>query len=98
MQGLVDADEELEVLRTVERGVLLHGHLHTRIHRTIPTDRGHIDAIGSTSASLVDDDGDRMSGFNLYEIDEGGLVQVEAHRYDGQGFVPTPVPQVELAS
>jgi 3',5'-cyclic AMP phosphodiesterase CpdA len=94
MQGLVDADAELDVLRTVERGVLLHGHLHARIHRTIVTDRGHIDAIGSTSASLVHDDSDRMSGFNIYEIDDGALVAIEAHRWNGDGFVPTAVPRV----
>jgi hypothetical protein len=80
--------------------MLLHGHLHRRIHRRIDTRAGHLDAIGSTSASLLNDDVDRMSGFNIYEIDEAGaLRQVEGYRFEPAtgDFVPTPVPFVPSA-
>ena len=76
LEGLYDAKEEAELLREVERGLLLHGHLHRRIHRTLPTARGHIDAVGATSASLLHDSDERMAGFNLYEIDDAsGAIQ-----------------------
>jgi 3',5'-cyclic AMP phosphodiesterase CpdA len=100
LKGLSDADEELDVLEDIERGMLLHGHLHRRIHRRIDTRAGHLDAIGSTSASLLNDDVDRMSGFNIYEIDEAGaLRQVEGYRFEPAtgDFVPTPVPFVPSA-
>jgi 3',5'-cyclic AMP phosphodiesterase CpdA len=94
MQGLEDAEEELDVLRTIPHGLLLHGHLHTRVHRTIRTDAGAIDAIGSTSASLLDDDQHRMSGFNVYEVDAAGLQSVTAFRYAPDGsFSETTVPR-----
>ena len=80
MQGLVDAEREHHVLRGVSRGLLLHGHLHRRIHRTIATDRGAIDAIGSTSASLLHDDESRMSGFNIYQISDDGRLGSRLHR------------------
>ncbi len=94
-QGLHDYREEREVLQAVPAGLLLHGHLHRRIHRRLDTQRGHIDAVGSTSASLLDDDADRVSGFNLYTIaDSGRIDAIEAFRYHPptRRFVPTPVP------
>ncbi len=96
-EGLTDAPEQLQALDQLERGLLLHGHLHRRIRRTIPTSCGSIESIGSTSASLIHDDPDRMSGFNIYEIadDDGSLLGVEAFRLDvaQRRFVPTAVPE-----
>jgi hypothetical protein len=95
-EGLLDAAQEGEVLRTLDRGLLLHGHKHRRIHRTIDTDRGHLDAIGSTSASLLHEDTDRAAGFNLYEVDDdGNLVDVRAFRHEPSSgaLVPTSVPR-----
>ena len=99
MQGLADADEEHDVLRHLQRGMLLHGHLHIRIRRRIPTDDGHLDAIGSTSASLLSDNEDCMSGFNVYDIDDG-KVDVSAWRYvpASETFVETSVPSAANAS
>jgi 3',5'-cyclic AMP phosphodiesterase CpdA len=96
MGGLSDAEEEAEVLSVLERGLLLHGHKHRRIHRTIGTARGRLDAIGSTSASLLDDDTDRAAGFNLYEVDgDAGLTRVSAFRHNPETgeLVPTDVPR-----
>ena len=48
-------------------GLLLHGHLHRRVQRTIPTRAGRVLQVGATSASLHHDDADRMAGFNVYD-------------------------------
>jgi 3',5'-cyclic AMP phosphodiesterase CpdA len=95
MHGLMDAAEERVVLGGVRRGLLLHGHLHRRVHRIVDTDRGRIDAVATTSASQLSDDPLRMSGFNLYDIDDGGAVTgIESWRLerDTGRFVPAPVP------
>ena len=97
LEGLRDADEELAVLAELDRGMLLHGHLHRRMHRTVTTARGQLDAICSTSASLLHDDLDRVAGFNLYDISEqGSLAEVSALRWDRnqERLVPAEVPRV----
>jgi 3',5'-cyclic AMP phosphodiesterase CpdA len=81
LEGLGDADEEAKLLAKVERGLLLHGHLHRRVRRRLATDRGHLDAVGATSASLLHESDARMAGFNVYEIDDdGSLRAIESHR------------------
>ena len=96
LNGLDDREALRSVLDSVPRGLLLHGHLHRRMRRQLGTAEGHFDAIGATSASLIHDDPDRMSGFNVYEIDETGLVHAEAFRLDERGsrFEPAAIPSV----
>ncbi len=85
MEGLHDAAALLRHIETLSRGLLLHGHLHTRLHRTHRTPTGHVHAVGATSASLHHDDEARMAGFNVYEIDGAGHVKdVAAHVYDSE--------------
>jgi len=91
MNGLEDAAEEHRVLQGVERGLLLHGHLHRRVKQRISTEEGHIDAVGSTSASLLDPRHERMGGFNVYDVaDDGRLASVETFRLEPEtgDFVP----------
>lgn len=85
VQGLADAPALLSLLRSLPRGLVLHGHLHRRIQRTITTSRGAIHHVGATSASLHDGAPDRMAGFNVYELDEHGVGRVEARVYEPQG-------------
>lgn len=95
IEGLVDAPAEAEALRHLDRGLLLHGHQHRRIHRKIGTDHGHIDAVGATSASLLHTSDARMAGFNVYEIgDDGALGAFSSMRFDGEAraFVEVPIP------
>lgn len=83
VEGLWDAPEEGLALRDVSYGLLLHGHLHRRVHRKLVTAHGYLDAIGATSASLIHQSEERMAGFNVYELDAaGGLVSLTSHRLE----------------
>ena len=84
LEGLSDADRLVgHVVDHVEHGLVLHGHLHRRVRRSITTRKGRVDVVGATSASLEHEHHDRMAGFNLYEFDDAGrLVNVEAHVLD----------------
>jgi 3',5'-cyclic AMP phosphodiesterase CpdA len=83
LEGLTDADDEAKILAKVERGLVLHGHLHRRVHRRFTTDRGRLDAVGATSASLLHASDERMAGFNVYEIgSDGALGPIESHVLD----------------
>ena len=68
-QGLADSASLLEVLGRLERVFYLHGHLHTRLERTLPTQAGAVTIFGATSASLLESDPHRRAGFNLYDFD-----------------------------
>jgi hypothetical protein len=95
LEGLTDASSERRVLDRLERGLVLHGHLHRRLRRELRTATGSLHAVGSTSASLLHDDPDRMAGFNLYDIgDDGEILELSARRYDGQGFEAASIPLV----
>ncbi len=96
LEGLSDAAAEIVALRDVSRGLLLHGHLHTRIHRVLSTARGHIDAVGATSASLLHASDERRAGFNIYEVnDDGAIHTMESHALDeeAQGFREVRLPK-----
>ncbi len=95
LEGLWDHVAEGEALRHLDRGLLLHGHQHRRVHRKLSTDHGHIDAVGATSASLLHASDERMAGFNVYEVrDDGTIGDFSSHRFDGheQAFVKVPIP------
>ena len=81
LEGLRDAPALLELLRPIERGLVLHGHLHRRVQRVVPTQSGCVRQVGATSASLHHDAPDRMAGFNLYELGETGDARVHAYVY-----------------
>jgi 3',5'-cyclic AMP phosphodiesterase CpdA len=80
VEGLRDADRLVDAIASVTKGLVVHGHLHGRMQRDLPTRAGSIVSIGATSASLHHEDEARMAGFNVYEVDGGGaLVDVVAH-------------------
>jgi 3',5'-cyclic AMP phosphodiesterase CpdA len=83
LEGLHDATLLWTSVHDVARGMVLHGHLHKRIQRSLPTATGHMHAVGATSASLHHDSGAKMAGFNLYVIgDDGEIGPIEAHVFD----------------
>lgn len=81
LEGLHDSTHMVKRLAKLEHGLVLHGHSHIRVRRTIETEVGRIDVVGATSASLLSDHPHRHAGFNLYEFDDttGKLVTIEAH-------------------
>jgi 3',5'-cyclic AMP phosphodiesterase CpdA len=86
LEGLLDAAEEQRLLGAIARGLVLHGHLHERIHRTLDTASGRLSAVGATSASLLDERPERMAGFNVYEIGSNGAIrEIAAERFTGRG-------------
>lgn len=96
LEGLSDAAEEAHLLRRVRRGLVLHGHLHRRVHRKLATEGGSLDAVGATSASLLHESDERMAGFNVYEVDGGGAIRaIESHRLgpDRETFHEVAVPK-----
>jgi 3',5'-cyclic AMP phosphodiesterase CpdA len=101
LEGLADAEQLSRLLAPLERGLLLHGHLHRRLHRKLFTSAGHIDVVGATSASLVHESPARMAGFNLYELsDDGAITSIDSYLYDelGRSFASTVLPKtLELA-
>jgi 3',5'-cyclic AMP phosphodiesterase CpdA len=83
VEGLWDADRLIAKIAGLERGLLLHGHLHVRRQRAMGTPVGELLSVGATSASLHHENEHKMAGFNLYEFDASGkLGNVEAHVLD----------------
>lgn len=83
LEGLHDAALLWTSVSHLPGGLLLHGHLHRRIQRFLPTAEGKLLAVGATSASLHHDATERMAGFNVYEISEAGDIDdVAAHVLD----------------
>jgi 3',5'-cyclic AMP phosphodiesterase CpdA len=95
LEGLHDANELARRVEHCSHGLILHGHLHRRQRKALPTRRGELHVVGATSASLHHEHEAKMAGFNLYEFDEGGrLITVEAHvlSADGETFRVSDVP------
>jgi len=96
LEGLWDAQGEIRALRDVARGLLLHGHWHRRVRKPQITERGSIEVIGATSASLLHEDASKMAGFNVYEIDDSGAIgEVTTFCFDAgaRGFNQVGLPR-----
>lgn len=94
MKGLYDAPALREVLGETKRPLVLHGHLHERMHHRLPTAKGSIESVGATSSSLLDENPARMAGFNWYEIEGGELREPKAFVLDPTdgSFVERSIP------
>lgn len=77
-QYLHDAPEFLRIVGEVPDAIYLHGHLHQRMERSLPTSQGTLRIFGATSASLLEDNPERRAGFNVYEVHKDTL---EAYAY-----------------
>jgi 3',5'-cyclic AMP phosphodiesterase CpdA len=96
LEGLVDAEDELRAIEELERGLVLHGHLHRRMRRAVETKRGRLDAVGATSASLLHEDPDRMAGYNLYEVGTDGEAKIlgaRRFRSESHSFEDAEIPE-----
>ena len=74
MEGLRDCAATVATLAGVERGLLLHGHLHRRIRQELDTGSTTLTTVGSTSASLLHENPHRVAGYNVYEFDDEGVL------------------------
>jgi len=78
--GLVDGEALRGALAPVARGLVLFGHLHLRVRRSLPTAAGALDAIGASGAAIDHPDATVRAGLNAYAIgDDGRLVAAEAN-------------------
>jgi 3',5'-cyclic AMP phosphodiesterase CpdA len=95
LEGLRDAPALVAALRHVTRGLVVHGHLHRRIQRDIPTDAGPLRQVGATSASLDHPARDRMAGFNVYELGDGPIrIEAQVYSPDSGTFHLDTVPRL----
>jgi 3',5'-cyclic AMP phosphodiesterase CpdA len=94
LDGLRDGPALLAVLRSLHRGLVVHGHLHRRVQRAITTTDGRLLQVGATSASLQSTDPDRMAGYNVYDVAPDGAIAVEARVYETatSSFRATSIP------
>ena len=89
--GLVDAAALRRVLAPLPRGLVLFGHLHKRVRCRSSA----IDLVGASGAALDHPNPAIRAGFNAYEIDDDGVVTIEAHALDADGnaFVRVPIAE-----
>jgi 3',5'-cyclic AMP phosphodiesterase CpdA len=76
--GLTDAASLRDVLATVPRGLVLFGHLHLRVRCRF----GPLDVVCASGAALEHPDDSIRAGYNLYELEDGDVVRIEAHVLD----------------
>jgi len=81
--GLVDAASLRRTLAPLSCGLVLFGHLHTRVQCKLATSSGALDVVCASGAALDHPDPAIRAGFNLYEIDsDGAIATVQAHVLD----------------
>lgn len=84
--GLVDAAFLRRRLAGLRRGLVLFGHIHARVHCTLPTATGALDVVSASGAALDHPRGAVRAGFNLYGLDaHGGITSIEAFMIDAGG-------------
>ncbi len=95
--GLVDAPALRRVLQSLQRGLVLYGHLHERRHARLATPQGALDVLCATAAALDHADDRIRAGFNLYEIEasgELGALGARVYQPATSAFEPGALPRV----
>lgn len=72
--GLVDARALRSELAHLARGLVLFGHLHVRRRSRLVTAAGALEVVSASGASLDHRDERVRAGFNLYSMQEDGVV------------------------
>jgi hypothetical protein len=75
---LADADTLVGVVAELRVAALLQGHRHTAFRLNLPGASGPTPVLCAGSASRVADEPVRRARAYLYEVDRGGLRNVEA--------------------
>ncbi|HXK12260.1 MAG TPA: metallophosphoesterase, partial [Vicinamibacteria bacterium] len=76
--GLADAAPLRRVLARLSRGLVLFGHLHVRVRCRF----GALEVVCASGAALDHPDDLVRAGYNLYELDDRGVVGMEAKVVD----------------
>ena len=77
--------------RTDRIGAVLHGHEHHGFRVDIPTGGGPRPILNpGASGYAFQPKQDRTAHINIYEVDSGGLHDIQRLRYNGSAFVPEP--------
>jgi len=79
LHGLENADELLTVCRSIERGAILHGHLHHCFELTLPGLTARIFDAGSTTYA-------GREGLWVFDVERDGA-EVTRGRWDGERYV-----------
>lgn len=94
--GLVDAAALRSSVMSLDRGLVLFGHVHVRLQSALPTASGAVDVVSASGAALDHPDPAIRAGFNTYEMDDDGRIsRIEAHALDesGQSMKPAMIRQ-----
>lgn len=93
--GLWDSERLLQRLGVMDKGIVLHGHLHERVQRALSDAQPGVRVVGATSASLEHAGDHKHAGFHVYEVDATGLVgkpTVHMLSRDTEGFEISALP------
>lgn len=94
--GLVDAERLRSALSPLARGLVLFGHLHVRVRRSLDTAAGVLEAIGASGAALDHPHPAVRAGYNAYTLrDDGTVASAEAHVVASDGRTLVRMPLVE---
>jgi 3',5'-cyclic AMP phosphodiesterase CpdA len=81
---LRDAGAVRDVIAEHGAELILHGHLHRDVRYAVPGPRGPVPVIGAGSATLVGArDPARRARYNVYDVAQGRLAEVQTRVYDG---------------
>lgn len=84
LNGLRDSGAFRRAIEECGAELVLHGHLHRDARYSVPGPRGPVPVIGAGSATLVGSrDPSRRARYNVYDIQQGRLVEVQTRVYDG---------------
>ncbi len=82
MHGLRDAKKLMKILHETGAELVLHGHTHKHLVRSMPSKQGDIPVIGVPSASQYNHRTKPAARYNLYHISpvaDGWKMQMESH-------------------
>ncbi len=92
--GLVDAKALRHALQPLSRGLVLYGHLHTRLHQRLATASGALDVLCATAAGLDHPDDQIRAGFNFYTLEGARIASIESKVFEpaSKTFKAVPLP------
>lgn len=78
LRALRDRGALQRILAEIGCELVLHGHEHRALHRTVKGPRGEIPVIGVASGTYADPHPARAARYNVYQVEDGRLVDVQS--------------------